>query len=160
MATTSTQNEAQNNRWLSLVDYSNKYKISISTLRRRIKLENIRFRLDAGKYYISDEPPEISYQQEEAPVSAPLSRSLPPRIHEEFTESPKAAAPTEDFNILNAANRLLDELKRAYTLILQEKDEQVRQLKEEISDLRTLVRVLESENARVMKDQQSRLDFD
>lgn len=151
---------AQNDQWLSLVDYSNKYKISISTLRRRIKLENIRFRLDAGKYYISDEPPETTFQEEPS-ESQTVSKAIPPRIHEDFTESPKAQSPSEDFNILNAANRLLDELKRAYTLILQEKDEQVRQLKEEISDLRTLVRVLESENARVMKDHtQARLDFD
>ncbi len=45
--------------------------------------------------------------------------------------------------------RILDEIKKAYTLILQEKDEQVRQLREEISDLKTLVRVLEGENERL-----------
>ena len=43
-------------RWLSLVDYANKYKVSISTLRRKIKIEDIPFRLDSGKYYIVDEP--------------------------------------------------------------------------------------------------------
>jgi len=150
---------AQSEPWLSLVDYSNKYKVSISTLRRRIKLENIRFRFDAGKYSIMDEPPE-AVAREEIIASAPRAAATP-RINEEFVETARAVAPapTEDYNILNAANRLLDELKRAYTLILQEKDEQVRQLKEEISDLRTLVRVLESENARIMKDS-ARLDFE
>jgi hypothetical protein len=147
----------QPDQWLSLVDYSNKYKISISTLRRRIKLENIRFRLDGGKYYLGDQSPDLQFE-EEAPAPQP-SKPIHNKIHEAFVETPKAAAPPEDYNILNAANRLLDELKRAYTLILQEKDEQVRQLKEEISDLRTLVRVLESENARIMKEH-SRLDFE
>ncbi len=149
---------AQTEQWLSLVDYSNKYKVSISTLRRRIKLENIRFRLDAGKYFIVDEPPEANFHEEPQPVSTPRA-AMSPKITEEFVEASRPASPTEDYNILNAANRLLDELKRAYTLILQEKDEQVRQLKEEISDLRTLVRVLESENARIMKER-TPLDFE
>jgi len=64
----------------------------------------------------------------------------------------------KDQQVLSSANRLLDELKKAYTQILQEKDEQVRSLKEEISDLRTLVRVLESENERQRKT--GRLTFE
>ena len=51
--------------------------------------------------------------------------------------------------ILTAANKLLNELKRAYTLVLQEKEEQLLHLKEEVSDLKTLVRVLEGENQRL-----------
>src|SRR3989344_578256 len=42
--------------WLALMDYSTKYKVSVSTLRRRIKAEDIKFRLDDGKYFIIDEP--------------------------------------------------------------------------------------------------------
>jgi hypothetical protein len=51
--------------------------------------------------------------------------------------------------ILTAANKLLNELKKAYTQILQEKEEQILHFKEEVSDLKTLVRVLESENDRL-----------
>lgn len=54
----------------------------------------------------------------------------------------------KDEPILLAANKLLIELKTAYTHILQEKDQQILQLKGEIADLKTLVRVLESENER------------
>ena len=50
---------------------------------------------------------------------------------------------------MTAANKLLNELKKAYTQILQEKEEQIFQLKEEVTDLKTLVRVLESENDRL-----------
>ena len=51
-----------------------------------------------------------------------------------------------DGPILSAANRLLTELKKAYSQILQEKEEQILQLREEVTDLKTLVRVLEGEN--------------
>lgn len=56
---------------------------------------------------------------------------------------------SKDEPILNAANKLLSELKKAYSQILLEKEEEVCLLKEEIADLKTLVRVLESENARL-----------
>ena len=55
----------------------------------------------------------------------------------------------KDEPILTAANKLLNELKKAYTQILQEKEEQILHLKEEVTDLKTLVRVLESENDRL-----------
>lgn len=54
-----------------------------------------------------------------------------------------------DEPILTAANKLLTELKKAYTQILQEKEEQMLHLKEEVTDLKTLVRVLEGENDRL-----------
>ena len=61
----------------------------------------------------------------------------------------KKNQPSKDEPILTAANKLLNELKKAYTLILQEKEEQILQLRDEVSDLKTLVRVLESENDRL-----------
>jgi len=54
--------------------------------------------------------------------------------------------------VLTAANKLLNELKKAYTQILQEKEEQMMILKEEVSDLKTLVKVLESENDRLKQN--------
>jgi hypothetical protein len=58
---------------------------------------------------------------------------------------------TGDEPIFSAANRLLEEIKRAYSQVLMEKEEQILQLKEEIADLRTLAQVLESENDRLRK---------
>lgn len=60
-----------------------------------------------------------------------------------------ASSAKNDEPILTAANRLLTELKKAYTQILQEKEEQILHLKEEVTDLKTLVRVLEAENERL-----------
>ena len=43
---------------LSLTEYSNKYHISISTLRRKIKSGKITFHLKSGKYFLADQSPE------------------------------------------------------------------------------------------------------
>lgn len=136
--------------WLPLTDYSTKYKVSVSTLRRRIKAEDIQFRFQDGKYLIYDEPPtggpqphaqRPSLQSDEAPlVSGNVKTEIEARLEAK-----------KDEPILLAANKLLNELKKAYTQILQEKEEQILQLKEEVADLKTLVRVLESENTRLRK---------
>lgn len=123
--------------WLPLTDYSSKYKVSVSTLRRRIKTEDIKFRFEDGKYLIFDGPMETH------------SRAHRPSLNSEAPTGSPSAEKAGDEPVLKAANQLLSELKKAYTLILQEKEEQILQLKEEVSDLKTLVRVLESENGRL-----------
>ncbi len=149
--------------WLSLVDYSNKYKVSISTLRRKIKVEDVPFRLESGKYYIIDEPMTAmaassgSQLELEKPIPAiekPLSTIAALKREIEIPDFEPTRAPSQEGgeSVLVAANRLLDEIKKAYTLILQEKDEQIRQLREEISDLKTLVRVLEGESERLKQN--------
>lgn len=138
--------------WLPLTDYSTKYRVSVSTLRRRIKAEDIRFKFDDGKYLILDEPPSLTQPR----VYRPSLMSEPTRGESQVsTLNPSEIvarlhqATASDEPVLVAANRLLNELKKAYTLILQEKEEQILQLREEVSDLRTLVRVLESEVTRL-----------
>ena len=162
--------------WLSLVDYSNKYKVSISTLRRKIKVEDIPFRLEAGKYYIIDEPMTAmaasagSQLELEKTVTPSAEKLMLPPIastsrreieipgltlnptYGETAEAIRTPVNEGGESVLVAANRLLDEIKKAYTLILQEKDEQIRQLREEISDLKTLVRVLEGESERLKQN--------
>ena len=115
--------------WLPLTDYASKYRVSISTLRRRIRGGHLAHRFEDGKYLIQDEMQDFS--EPELPVqAAPL-----------FQDEP----------IISSASRLLTELKRAYTNILHEKEEQIIQLKVEVSDLKTLVRVLEDENERLRR---------
>tara|TARA_B110001454_G_scaffold219198_1_gene251554 strand:+ start:130155 stop:130913 length:759 start_codon:yes stop_codon:yes gene_type:complete len=248
--------------WLPLTDYSSKYKISVSTLRRRIKADDIKYHFQDGKYFIFDEPikntiksgpslnsldgmssdlifddeilndldtasepieTEKMYSNRQQPVVTPMSQqaynpdflenlkksanaklpqvkmqqgiisqqqqqqqTLRPQaainIDEEYffrrERQPAAPAPIEkvethtaefenptlrEFSdkiskigtnepVLTAANKLLNELKKAYTQILQEKEEQMMILKEEVSDLKTLVKVLESENDRLKKN--------
>ena len=177
--------------WLPITDYSAKHKVSVSTLRRRIKADDIKYRFLEGKYLLLDEPvttyalhrPSLSdslvNESGHAAASGhnPVRESANNAFHESAqmsaqtqpglsaatngssqTASQLAAAATAlknlpppsevnlDGPILSAANRLLTELKKAYSQILQEKEEQILQLREEVTDLKTLVRVLEGEN--------------
>lgn len=146
--------------WLPLTDYSIKYKVSVSTLRRKIKAEDLKFRLQDGKYYIEDEPIEShprahrpSQVSEETKMASPSAIELTKAASAKNLISKAADLKQSEKNVdepvLTAANKLLNELKKAYSQILQEKEEQILQLKEEVTDLKTLVRVLESENARL-----------
>lgn len=152
--------------WLPLAEYSMKHKVSISTLRRRIKAEDIQYRLDDGKYFIFDTDPTAttttvenrmsnqSFAEGKAHNSAEAHRPSLKSDSSAVMEASRRAEERADNkaegeSVITAANRLLTDLKKAYTQVLQEKEEQIVSLKEEISDLRTLVRVLESENQRL-----------
>ncbi|MDG0814963.1 hypothetical protein [Bdellovibrio svalbardensis] len=148
--------------WLPLTDYSTKHKISVSTLRRRIKANDIRFRFEEGKYFIMDEPVSThqrvyrpSQESDLALVGAHQGMMKGSDMASSKDElkaqdlADKTVKVNKDEPILTAANKLLNELKKAYTLILQEKEEHILQLRDEVADLKTLVRVLESENDRL-----------
>lgn len=115
--------------WLPLNEFSMKYNVSTSTLRRRIRADEIEFQFRDGKYWLKDSEPTRAYRSH-TPIAAPAV--------EERHEGPS-----------EVAEKLVAELKSAYVLILQEKEEMILQLKEEVADLKTLVRILESENERL-----------
>lgn len=131
--------------WISLVDYSMKYSISVSTLRRRIRDQGIHFRLEQGRYLLLDEPsikantvlnvPKISDAFVE---SYKEEKSREEKLDREENEEPRSS------ELVKTVNQLLEEIKKAYTLVLQEKEEQILQLKKELTDLKTLVQVMES----------------
>lgn len=133
-------------QYLSLTEYSAKYKVSISTLRRRIKANEISHKFLDGKYLILDQNPEEKTGPTRARHRSSPDQHVSPSLAAK-TEVKQAQAP-KDEPILTAANRLLTELKKAYTQILQEKEQQIVELKAELADLKTLVKVLESENDR------------
>lgn len=191
--------------WLSLAEYSIKHKVSISTLRRRIKAEDIQFKLEDGKYLILDSQENLrrsesaedqfeSFQSGFNPGPSPGNSSSavsvtynyespeqfrvenivrskpivkpngmpqagfletkPAKTSTVFPPLPTTPPPglgnTEaGESVLTAANRLLTDLKKAYTQVLQEKEQVISDLREENSDLKTLIKVLESENDRL-----------
>lgn len=146
-----------NQGWLPLNDYSMKYNISISTLRRRIRSGSIEHQFRDGKYWLKDKPISRAYQTNRPDLA---SVSTPPAVAATLstqgpTPAAQASAPTkapttaEDLRALEMANQLVAELRSAYVQILQEKEEQILLLKEEAADLRTLVRILESENQKL-----------
>ena len=116
------------NNLLSLSEYSNEYGVSVSTLRRHIKGNKVRYKRINGKYFLPRQ-------------TSPSNTSSSP-------------VPTEDFrgpeeNTFSTSKTLLDELKKAYMQSLQGKEDQILQLKQQITDLKTLVMFLEKENARL-----------
>ncbi len=151
--------------WLLLTDYASKYRISVSTLRRRIKSHQIPFRFENGKYLLLDDSSEeqnvssvmaktenIATDVRTEPIYSIPMRSLD--FTEKKSESKTAEAKLEeisskDVSNFSAASKLVNELKAAYMQTLQEKDLQNINLKREISDLKTLVRVLEEDNDRM-----------
>lgn len=149
------------NNWLSLSEFSAKYELSISTLRRRIKSSNIEYRLEAGKYFILDDEP----RKQKAVKASERFKKMPQNIvkKEAIAETVKPTSEIVTKNdekqidnmkvaaedAFSTAKELLDELKKSYAFILQEKEEQILYLKNEISDLRTLVRVLEEDNGKL-----------
>ena len=138
--------------WLPLMEYSAKYRVSLSTLRRRIKSGEIVHKLSEGKYLLKDGPLTLTQ-------SVPETIAPPTSIGAQVQKKEVSESVPENDQFWRATQSLLNEIKKAYSLILQEKEEQLLQLKDEVADLKTLVRVLEDENARV-KNLQPKLDFD
>ena len=155
------------NSWLPLAEYSMKHQVSISTLRRRIKTEDIQFRFDDGKYFILEDEGTKQVNADEHRPS--LSRDAQPKSahnlilneamasvaaqpmmknsHASYNNHPSQNEAGE--SVITAANRLLSDLKKAYTQVLHEKENQIQSLKQEIADVNTLVKVLEFENEKL-----------
>lgn len=183
--------------WLPIAEYSLKHRVSISTLRRKIKAQDVSFKFEDGKYLILDAPVDShlrghrpSQISEKSPggmiigskIKADfIEESALPLLHKEESMMSEQTANTKseskrltlvegsepselDINTLKTKEKLnqkneitkvlygpdviqglLAEVKKAYSLILAEKEEQILQLKEEVSDLKTLVRILEGE---------------
>lgn len=121
--------------WLPLNDYANRYKLSVSTVRRRIKSQKVQFKLDDGKYFILD---DLDGQQNTVTTQ-------PPEISSAYTPAVAAAGEVATLPM----KLLLEELKRAYLDSLQSKEDQILHLKQQVSDLKTLVMCLEKENSRL-----------
>ena len=155
--------------WLPLNEYSSKYRISLSTLRRRIRNEAIPNKFEDGKYWLPDEPIRKHVRNISKPAS---NRGAAAELRAEGSSTatdsasaislmsvPVAAsaavvpgASVQAANtgaLLESAQKIMQELKQAYVSVLHEKEEQIMQLKEEVTDLKTLVKILESENARL-----------
>jgi hypothetical protein len=166
--------------WLPLLGFSAKYGVSLSTLRRRIKTNSISFKQENGKYFLEDNgaPPllhdnlpreaqEKNTTVEHAPYQKVDQKVLPPekQVQERIpSEEPKQKTEAQqtfvEASVLTSANRLVEELKTAYAKILQGKEEQISQLKEEIVDLRMLVRIMEQQAHAVAPRSQNKSSAD
>ncbi len=107
--------------WICLTGYSNKYDVSVSTLRRRIKRQHIEYKLQQGKYFIIDQEP------------GSLSQTL------------KTTTSFDPDLVLNSLESLVNEIKSTYVNTLEEKDKVIFELQKENSDLKSLVNVMEND---------------
>jgi hypothetical protein len=136
------------------MEYSAKFRVSLSTLRRRIKAGEIEFKLADGKYLLRDGPLQVVTEAASETIAPPTS------VKSQKQPEVQATKETDNDQFWRATQGLLNEIKKAYSLILQEKEEQILQLKEEVADLKTLVRVLEDDNSRLKSTQPAPIDFD
>ena len=134
------------NNWLSLSDYSAKFGLSVSTLRRRIKASQIQYKMIDGKYFL----PSHDFTEDKVSSSVPKKQKS---FRNEQVSPDQGTA--QDENTFQTAKVLLDELKKAYMQSLQDKEKQIIQLKQQIADLKTLVMYLEGENARINNSSRS-----
>jgi hypothetical protein len=138
--------------WLPLNEYSTKYKISLSTLRRRIHSDNADYRFENGKYWLADRPITAHTRIDTLNFNAMPSQGAVVMSSGAVADALGAAqglSVGSPDQVLDSANRFLEEIKRAYILVLQEKETQIMQLREEIVNLKTLVKILESDNERL-----------
>ena len=113
--------------WLSIMEYSIKKGVSPSTIRRRIKNKTIEFKLENGKYLINHD-------------------------HDSSDTKVEGNPKTID-DVLGFAEKTLNEMTRINTEFLEEKDriirlqeQNIKDLKEEIGELKMLVSVLEKDH--------------
>ncbi len=148
----------QNNKWLTLSEYSNSYKVSVSTLRRRIKSKKVNCVYEDGKYYLENLPlsdhrlnntqGDLTHHQ-----LTPKATTAPPQNfssqEDDIAMKSEAMPPVNSSDIKNEISPevlfMVTELKNAYTLNLKEKEEQILVLKDEITDLKMLVHALEQQ---------------
>ncbi len=164
---------------MSLTEYSAKYGVSVSTLRRKIKKSEILHDFDGVKYWLEDTP--LSNLIHEVPVTFLGSNSnfkaesvdpnfglqfdgpsLSDLISEvdRFDPEDDEAIYLEKRRALNPQSPILDELKSAYDQNLKTKDQMIQQLQEQIVDLKTLNKVYESELKEVTNQSKSRQIID
>jgi len=115
-------------KWLNIKDYASKTGLSISTLRRKIKEDSIKHKVENNKYFI--------YSEEAEPEAKEIKNNTNNYKQEDFI---KFAEKT-----ISSINKLHQDLIEEKEKRLSNQEELIKQLKEEVVELRMLVKVLES----------------
>lgn len=146
--------------WLDLAEFAEKYSVSQSTLRRRIRARSIEFKLERGKYLLADKIETLNaaplYSRSSDQASKTTERAPRLTISSRATSTPPAAKsveapklpslnpddlpdPVQEF--LSSAELLPITLRGEYERLLIEN----RTLRREVAELQTLVKALEAE---------------
>jgi hypothetical protein len=115
-----TNSEGSQGEWLTLVDYSHRTGVSLSTLRRYIKAEKIPFRLEQGKYLV------------QAPASSPVQPQKQTQTQPRASISASSVVPS---GLTHTDSHL--------RMRVQELESALRRAHEEIAELKMLVALYE-----------------
>lgn len=113
--------------WLLLTQYSQKYGVSVSTIRRRIRSGKVEYKLMDGKYYIVDKPPMGMLPPSHSTVGGEVGQSPIGSLAE----------------ILEFCKNLIQSKEKMYQEILTDKMREIGSLKERISEQKMLIKILE-----------------
>src|SRR6218665_3056606 len=114
------------------MEYSAKFRVSLSTLRRRIKAGDIEFKLIDGKYLLKDGSslnsrpateaiaPPTSVKASEQETVETKSQAVPPATS--VVPASVIAEAVQHDQFWKTTQGLLSEIKKAYSLVLQEKE--------------------------------------
>lgn len=124
--------------WLPITEYSLRKGISVSTIRRKIKSKSIKHKIENGKYFIMDDNSEDHINESSFCIST-LNTG---------TSDKTCFTNVED--LINFAQHSIDAVTELNRGIIDEKDKRIKvqentinHLREQISELKMLVEVLE-----------------
>ena len=151
-------------QFLSLTEYSNKYHISISTLRRRIRTGQIPFNVKCGKYFLEDQIPAVlkklkttkqnngkktDYNKKEVISKIVEDKVVDSFFPEKQWKEGEKNIKTDSISKLPSEGSLLDKLidsQKELSSRIERKDLKINEQQNQIADLNTLVALLEKEN--------------
>jgi len=144
------------NQWLSLAEYSNKYRVSVSTLRRRIRTGQLSFNLQSGKYFLKDQSPaslrktKVCRTRDQKEYSRDKRQSVSESeisVEESIVKEPKNIKKTPSASLPENSlfNKLMESQKEFYRQV-EQKEMKISELQNKVMDLSTLVALLEKEN--------------
>lgn len=76
----------QDGIWLSILDYANTKKTSISTIRRSIKAGHVKYKEENGKYFIWTKEIKVDYSSEKIGLGLKLELEFMKRQNRELQE--------------------------------------------------------------------------
>lgn len=152
-------------QYLSLVEYSNKYKVSVSTLRRKIRTKQLPYNIKFGKYFLKDQNLEDSkiiktnqskkdnyilnqnkITQEEKSVQKQINvKDIPSYkpINSSYSYTSK------EVSFLSQQVSFLDQIKemqKDFFKQIEKKEEKLAEQKDKISELNIFINLLKTEN--------------
>ena len=140
-------------QWLSLTEYSSKYNVSISTLRRRIRSGQLPFNISFGKYFLKDQSLEILKEIREETKEEIKNQESTVSVKHKGDNKDKDATQKDivqkEIKSVGTEHSILDKLmdvqKKLYEKI-ETKELKILEQQNHIADLNTLVAFLEKEN--------------